>query len=364
MLYPKRILPICLLLTLLLTSLWSAVEVDYVPTGVLRFYRSGDPGPYFQEAAPTNSSANYFVSHLGTLTFRSTDGQLFYPTMINIATNVTFVFRGMMDNGVENSVFRLASAYRNNNKEEWTRLDHGNNVNPLTNISGNLNATTYEVRIYLISDQPASRYVYNATYTWVSGDFGGFNIQAKKTVNSNTYDYVPVNGQVIPPDGTPPASPVPILVTGTTIPTPLPFGDPVYNTSYLFSILNVQSFNPSATYGTSKVPIATANLKLEQADPRTQKTYGVNIKFANSVDPALPFRLKLVDTTGLQYFIPYSLTFGGQTVTPNVAIPWSTLDKVNPNTKEIAVTGINQQTAERAPEGIYRDTIQVSISPL
>lgn len=357
----KRSFLLGIILILLGVPLFSAVEASYFPEPSLRFYRAYNYGPFFMEADPNASNADFFVAHLGTLIFTSTDGKLFNPTMINIATNINFTFRGMMDNGEENSIFRLASAYRKNNSEEWVRLDHGNDVNSLTNTQGNLNTSNFEVRLYLLSDQPASRYVYNAIYTWVSGSFGGFNIQVKKDQNVNDYTYVPVNGQIVPSDGTAPSVPEPMLVGGATDPKPLPYGDLVYNTEYLFSIQNVRSFALSSAYGTKLAPIATANLELVQTDPN--KDYGVNVKFSNQTGSDI-FRLHLQDTQGIQYLIPYTLTFGGSQVVPNVDMPWSGLDTANPNTKEIGVTGINPNIAERGPEGNYMDTIEVYISPM
>lgn len=355
----------CFLLLFLTVSLWSAVEATYVPEPALRFYRSKNQGPYFMEAAPNDTSATYFVAHLGTLTFHSTDGQLFDPRMINISTNVNFVFYGPMDNGPENSVFRLASAYRNNNKEEWMRLDHGDNVNPLTNISGNINTTTYEIRIYLISDQSANRYIYNATYTWVSGDFGGFNVQTKKTINTNTYDYIPVNGQTIPTDGTPPAAPAPFLATGTTVPEPLPYGPPVYYTRYDFSILKKSDFILTEAF-TNNISIATANLQLANTDPN-KLDYKVKVAFTGANDTTDYFRLQHQDASvGFVYYIPYTLVFGGTPIKPGTSYDWLSLDKTNINAKDISVRIplASQAIAERAVSGTYSDTITVTITPL
>lgn len=349
------------ILILLAPPLFSAVEASYTPEPSLRFYRAYNNGPFFREANPNAANANFFVAHLGTLTFTSTDGKLFNPTMFSIATDVLFTFNGQMDNGVENSVFRLASAFRKNNQEDWLRLDHGNNVNPLTNSSGNLNTNNFEVRLYLISDQPASRYIYNASYTWVSGIFGGFNLQVKKNQNDNSGSYIPINGQIPPSNGTPPTNPEPILMGGTTIPEPLPYGDLVYNTQYNFSIDNVWEFTLSSAYDVKIAPVATATLSLAQTDPK--KSYGVNVKFSNQIGSDT-LHLHLQDTYDNQYPIPYKLTFGGNRVTPNVNIPWTGLNKTNPNTKEIGVTDINQDTAENGPEGDYMDTITVSIEPI
>lgn len=367
MLSLKRIIPIIFSMLMLTSSLWASVEATYVPVSALYFYRSGDPGPYFMEADPNNFSAYHFVAQLGTLTFTSTDGKLFNPTMIAIDTNINFTFRGMMDQGrEENSLFRLASAYRINNKEEWVRLDHGNFVNSLTSTSGNLNSSTFEVRIYLYSDQAASRYVPNATYTWVSGDFGGFNVQVRKNTNTNTYNYIPVNGQIIPPDGTtPPANPQPILFGGASVPPDsLPYGDPVYYTDYSFTILqNTDVFNIGSAY-TQSVPIATANLKLERTDPKIQN-YGVNVTFSGLKDTADSFNLQLQNTAStFTYLIPYTLTFGGEIVQHDQVYPWTMLDKINTNQKNIAVKIFDQAKAEKAPEGTYRDTITVTITPL
>ena len=361
----KRNLIMFSLIFFLCTSLWSAVEATYVPEPMLRFYRGKGQGPYFMEASPNDTSATYFVAHLGTLTFHSTDGQLFDPRMINISTNINFVFYRPMDNGPENSVFRLASAYRNNNKEEWMRLDHGDNVNPLTNISGNINSTTYEVRIYLISDQSANRYIYNATYTWVSGDFGGFNVQTKKTTNTNTYDFIPVNGQVIPENGDPPAAPSPFLATGTAVPEPLPYGPPVYHTKYDFSIVKKPDFILTDAY-TNNISIATANLQLVGTDP-DKYDYKVQVKFTGANDTPDYFRLQHKDASpAFVYFIPYSLVFGGIAIQPSVSYDWLNLDKVNINSKDISVRipTVSQAIAERAVEGTYVDTITVTITPL
>jgi len=317
------------------------------------------------EAAPNDTSAIYFVAHLGTLTFHSTDGRLFDPRMINISTNVNFVFYGPMDNGPENSVFRLASAYRNNNKEEWMRLDHGDGVNPLTNISGNINNTTYEVRIYLISDQSANRYIYNATYTWVSGNFGGFNVQTKKATNSNSYDYIPVNGQIIPTNGDPPSAPTPFLATGTTVPPPLPYGPPIYYTRYDFSILKKPDFVLTEAF-TNNISIATAYLQLANTDPN-KHDYKVKVSFTGANDSTDYFRLQLKDASpGFIYYIPYTLVFGGTPIKPAVSYEWLSLDKININTKDISIRIplISQAIAEQAVAGTYFDTITATITPL
>lgn len=297
----------------------------------------------------TPFSSNDYVAKLGTLSFSSSSGQLFDPTMIGINTSVNFVFNGMMDQGrKEDSVFRLASKYTVNGKTSWIRLDHGNLVNSLTNENGNLNTNPFIAEIYLISDQAANRYVEGEIYEWVSGSFGSFSLVSKQS--GNTYVGVPVGGST---------EPISYLPDGGSIPDPIPYGEPEAQVRYLLSIHNQDAFTIADAYGTKRVQIATAKIQLENAIQSSTTTYGVNVTFRNELGTQ-SFMLNHSDAA-VDFPIPYKLYFGDTLVVGNEMIEWGPLAPVNENTRPILVTDISQSRAEMALEGNYSDTIYIDI---
>ncbi|MGH0051787.1 MAG: hypothetical protein ACQ5SW_00155 [Sphaerochaetaceae bacterium] len=203
--------------TLLLPAFGSNVEVLYEPVSLLKF----EKGPY-----PFDASK--FVLHIGTLTFISTGNTLFDPTLFALNTSINFTFTGPVAWSGYNytnqpTTFRMASVSTINGQTGWNYVDSWDHQHSLASwYNGNLNTNPFIAKLYLVSDHSASIYpdyaVYEpsshgAYYTHTGGSFGGFNIvvAGNNSGHTHSFEYVPVNGQIIPEDGSPPSSQIPFL---------------------------------------------------------------------------------------------------------------------------------------------------------
>lgn len=242
------------------------------------------------------------------------------------------------------------------------------------------NISSLEVRIYFVADENSSAFVPGAIYKLTSGTIGTFNLAvAPESTNIDDVQvYISVNGQEIPPVGSPPlpggpsyppTSPaIPIVGTGggtTTLPSSVPYVDDDHPPLlFLLSIINERTINLFEAYGTEKTRVAKANIEILNAE--TGSEYKVNIKFDSSSVSQGSFNLHLDGNHNL-YGIPYTLFFKQQEVVPGDFILWKHLkpgSTDNSNTKAIEVTGVAQIIAEAAPAGTYSDTITVTIIPV
>ncbi len=370
----KILLLFIALLTLFSHALFSEVQVTYEPVSVLKF-----------EKGPIPFDAQHFVVQIGTLTFTSTDNSLFDPTIFALDTPIHFGFTGPVtwyeQNGQpvyveqETLFFRMASVSTIKGSTGWNYMHSGDFQHGLADwYNGNINTNPFVAKIYLVSDQPASIYPDYASdpsnhgeyYTQTTGSFGGFNVVVAENNSGhyNGYEYVPVNGQEIPEDGTPPSTVIPFLEGGGNTPPPIIYenpDNPLPNVGYLLSILDETNFSIQNAYGTDKTKIAEAQLALQNA--QSGKTYGVEVTFSNSVG-SQTFSLHLDGQRTLFFAIPYRLLFGGEPVTGSVPpLDWVGLTSNDQNFRMIEVTGIDQSRADMAPAGLYQDTITISITP-
>ena len=359
------------LLMVCLGTLFAEVQVTYEPVSRLKF----EKGPY-------PFDASHFVLQIGTLTFTSTDNSLFDPTLFALDTPIHFGFTGPVtwyeQNGQpvyvqQETLFRMASVSTIKGQTGWNYMHSGDFQHGLADwYNGNINANPFVAKIYLVSDQPSSIYPDYASdpsnhgeyYTQTTGSFGGFNVVVAENNSGhyNGYEYVPVNGQEVPEDGTPPSAEIPFLEGGGNTPPPIIYenpDNPLPNVGYLLSILNETGFSIQNAYGTDKTKIAEAQLTLQNAE--SGKTYGVEVTFSNSVG-SQTFSLHL-DGQRTLFVIPYLLLFGGEPVTGSVPLDWVNLSSTAPNIRSIEVSGINQDRADMAPAGLYQDTITISITP-
>ncbi|MGE4454286.1 MAG: hypothetical protein AB7D92_07090 [Sphaerochaeta sp.] len=354
-----------------LSALLSDVQVTYEPVSRLKF----EKGPY-----PFTTS--HFVLKIGTITFTSTDNSLFDPTLFALDTPIHFGFTGPVtwyeQNGQpvyvqQETLFRMASVSTIKGQTGWNYMHSDDFQHGLADWkNGNINTNPFIAEIYLVSEQSASIYpdyasdpsTHGEYYTQTSGSFGGFNVVVadNNSGHYNGYEYVPVNGEEIPEDGSPPSSDTPFLEGGGTSPPPVIYenpDNPLPNVGYLLSIIEEPMFSIQDAYGINKTKIAEAHLTLQNAV--SGSTYGVLVTFSDAEGSSI-FSLHLDGERGL-YPIPYQLLFNGEPVTGSVPLAWDGLSTTGINTRWIEVTGINQNRAEMAPSGVYLDTITIQIEP-
>lgn len=359
---------LCFSLFFAAQTLSAEVVVTYVPESSLTF----------EKKAFQNGSMKFMVK-LGTLTFNDTDNSFFDPTLFSIDTPIQFGFTGPVTwwsdaNGkvwdAEETLFQMASYCENN--QTWSWLNQADFENSLASwANGSVKFNPFIVSLYLVSEQGADIYPdstdtvtgCDTSYTLTTGTLGGFNIVV---ANNNSghysgYEYISVNGQELPEDGSAPASDTAYLVGGGTTPPPIIYPDsdePIPDVEYLLSILDVTQFTISDAFEYGKAKVAEASLTLNNSQLDTN--YGVKITFTNTLDSTY-FCLHLNGQVNL-YSIPYTLLFGGEEVEAGVPIDWSSLT-AGDNLKEIEVTNINEARADVAPAGDYSDTIIVNITP-
>jgi len=341
------------LVLLIAMSLSAEVVVTYTPSTSLEFTRSLTPPLYSDER---------MVLYLGSLTFTSTDGKLFDPTLFAINTGIHFTFQGQIYNNTNSQplYFRMASNYEMKGATQWKWLDSGNYDNSLTyETRGNINTNPFTVDLYIVSEIPAV-HITGLYYEFINGSFGDFQIATALNSSGHYqgYEYIPVED---PSTDYPPGSPVPFLVGGVTAPPPLYYDNPlVTQTQYLLSIVDAPAFSIQDAYLQDSVKVAEARLGLQDAEP--SMTYGVVLVFSNRTN-SQDFRLYLDGVVG-NYSIPYTLRFNGDQVWGGQEIPWENLSTSQTNYKDIFLSGIDPITAENAPAGEYSDTITVQITPV
>lgn len=310
-----------------------------------------------------------------TLTVNNPPASLKEASVIVVNTSGQYRFRGKRwYNGylTNDAGFSLDSATSINGETTYRKnainhqvviLSHGNETWQ--------NVTSLQVRFYFVSDNPSSTFVPGETYALVSGTIGSFYLAvATPSYNINTIqDYIPVNGQVIPPLPTPlkpgglslpSARAIPFIGAGSTSSLPsVPYVDaqPPPDLQYLLSIIEESDVYLPYAYGTNKTPVATARIDLVNAVPG--KNYKVDINFTSKSAKKDKFFLHLDGKLNL-YGIPYSLYFNDTPVTPGKDIRWNKLLKEGE--KQISVTGVIQDNAESAPAGNYWDTVEVHIT--
>ncbi|HKM05959.1 MAG TPA: hypothetical protein VJ869_03125 [Sphaerochaeta sp.] len=349
------LIAIFLLLLLSLTVLHAAITVSYVPQTHLIF-RKGNEVPT-SSFNPTGFSASKFVAHLGTITIHTNGEPIVRPILVGYGTSNDFTFTGPLSQNWADTRTGFQIDGVATNKRTPFPIWFGDSEFILDD--GTIYENPYVVDIYLRSNHNSSLYMLGASYTMVVGSLGSFNIKMKN-INNWDYYYVPINGQTIPTNGAPPATPVPLPVGGSGVPIPsVPYGDePPLDVIYGLSILDNVPVNLEQAYS-KPVKIATAQMLLENAVQT--ETYGVEISFTNNKSGS-DFKLHL---DGLQnlHAIPYKLRFLEQEVIKGSRIEWEPLS-IPLTTQNIYITDINQTEAKKALSGTYTETIWVEIFPI
>ena len=342
--------------------------------------------PYLQFCAGTSPySSEHFIGLLGTMTVTVANPPvtLKQASIINLDSSAEFKFSGRRwHNGYQNSndigVYLDSVVYINSdpNLTQRARIDH--EVVKLTNPDTVSNISSLVVKFYFVAHEVnINSFVPGDLYTLYSGTIGTFNLAvAPESTNIDDVKvYISVNGQEIPPVGSPPlpggpsyppTSPaIPIIGGGSTSTIPsVPYVDdehPLQVLQYLLSIINERTIDLSDAYGSNRTNVAKARIDLVNATSGTN--YKVDIKFESNSVYQGKFHLHL-DGILSQYSIPYDLYFKQDIVEPGVNIRWGNIQANTANEKTIEVTGVIQDEAERAPAGTYRDTITVTITPV
>ena len=349
-----------IMLLISLIPLQAAIEVEYEPEYYLIFRKGNDvPTSSF---SPTGFNASKIVAHIGTITITATENEpIIRPILEGYGTTNEFVFRGPLSGwggGIHDTGFQIygVSTTRRTPFGVWFGSGGGEFILE----SGTVAANPYVVELFFRGFQNSNLYILGEDYVMVEGSLGSFNVKLKPA-DSWDYYYVPINGQEIPPDGSPPDDPEPIPVggSGTSIPS-VPYGVDPPELIHQFSIIQDEPFTISDAYGQSnQVRIGIAQVTLQNAVQGG--TYGVEITFSSN-QGMQDFQMHLQGDPSYP-FIPYELKFLGQQVTKGEAIPWTPLSI--PITEEnIYVTNISSTIAEAAPSGNYSDTIIVEITPI
>jgi hypothetical protein len=338
----------------LLGSLGATVTATY----------QSDSNPYFTKGSSLPFDSDDFILHLGTLTFHSSDGKLYDPSLTNITVPNSVDIVGPMtwysnssgavytDDSISNS--RVMAVYTNpKTGSKETNEIWGNAVTwPITDINGNLNTTSFVVDFYLVSYQTSDHYKPGGTYTLnPAPPIGEFNVAVADN-GSGIYSSstaVSLNGST--------TTKVPLLSSGITS---IEYTDAGSSSDeiYLFSILDNDEFSVSDAIGSASTKVATAQLSISNGT--TGETYAVTVTFSDSGNNQT-FELKL-DGTDEDHTIPYYLEFLGQQVLGGDPIDWDTLH-AGTNEEDIKVTGINSYDEEQALSGTYQDTITVTVIP-
>ncbi|WP_155816647.1 hypothetical protein [Sphaerochaeta pleomorpha] len=350
---------ILLLLSVTIVPLGASITATYIPDTNLYFTIGSSP------FAPSD-----FIAHLGTLTFYIPDNQLFAPSLVDMTATNNFSFTGPVTEyndwqtglpvyTTQTKTGRICAVTTVKGKTTYKEIWGQAGTQPLTDTSGNINTSVFVAEIYLVGYQTASHFKPGAIYSITGGTFGSFNVAVAQNSNGiyNSKEYISVNGQAIPSNGSQPA---PLqLISNDAVPLPYVDPDHPYSTvDYLFGIIEEATFNVDNAIGTKATLAAKAQLTLSNSDP--EKSYGVAIKFEDGNHDET-FSLGLDGSKSI-YTIGYTLRFLSQNVLGGVPISWNGL-KEGINEQNILITGINATEAALAPSGDYSDTIIVSVTP-
>ena len=355
----NRVSFLLLLLLVTIAPLGAAITATYTP----------DPYLYFTTGSFPFATSD-FVAHLGTLTFYIPDNQLFSPSLVDMTATNNFSFTGPVTEyndwqtglpvyTTQTKTGRICAVTTVKGKTTYKEIWGQAGTQPLTDTNGNINTSVFVAEIYLVGYQTASHFKPGALYSITGGTFGSFNVAVALNGNGiyDSKEYISVNGQAIPSNGSQPA-PMPLISNDAV---PLPYVDPdhPYTTvEYLFSIIEESSFSVENAIGTASTLAAKAQLMLSNTDAGT--TYGVDIKFEDGNSDET-FSLGLDGSKSI-YTIGYTLRFLSQNVVGGVPLSWDGLQE-GINQQNIMVTGINAIEAALAPSGNYSDTITVSVTP-
>jgi len=364
----KRTVALILLLSLIFLPLSAEITASYEPTSPLEFTKGSPP------FSPTN-----FIAHLGRLTITATAGETLYqPSLVDANISTRFEFTGPVtwwsQNGVpvynnQSTGFFFGAVVTELGVTSFHTLSPGGGTSPMTITQKDLGVSVFVAELYLLGDQPSSIYKPGALYTMNnSNSLGSFNVAIAANDQGIYYMYVPkiyvpFPGQTIIPGGAPPLNSPTVAPPGIRA---LPYGNggDQQVLQYLLSIINEPPIHLPDAYETRKIKVAQANIRLENAT--AGKDYQVDIKFTStSVSPAYQGKFHLhLDGKLSRYGIAYDLFFNGNYVTPGVPIRWEGIQTTQNRQKDIQMTGVIQDVAERAPSGTYSDTITVNITPV
>lgn len=360
------ILLVMILITMVLPTLGATAgfTVTYSPETYLQFKKGSDTPGY---ASPA-TAANKFVGLLGTmnLTVNETPATLVHPAVLYTNGTTHFQFRGLRANPKPNMAsfgFHIqAVTYINGSTTPSYREQMTQRVVFLTNQTTVTDISSLKVEFYFVSWENSPAFIPGEEYTLYQGTIGTFNLAVSSDGNIwNDTDYILLEGQTLDPVTNEPTTPVPIVGGGasSTIPS-VPYVDdehPLQVLQYLLSIIEERTINLPDAYGTNKTKVAKAKIDLINATAGTN--YKVDIRFESLSANQGKFHLHLDGDLNL-YGIPYYLYFKQNIVVPGEDIRWNHI--LNQPEKNIKVTGVVQDDAERAPAGTYRDTITVTIT--
>lgn len=219
-----------------------------------------------------------------------------------------------------------------------------------------MNINPFIVYFYVVSEQPLSDYKFGGLYTLNSGVFGDFQV-AVATSGSG----YPDGGVNISVNGAPPESNTPVLSPGSSSSDPtIIYGDPSDQVMFFLTIKDQQIISLAQAKGNSKAKVATAEMDIINGASGVE--YAVDVIFTNLANTN-PFELVWQGGGSTPPSIPYYLFFNEHPVTPGNSVPWSGL--VNgPQSKNIFVTGVDEDDIQQALSGHYEDTIVVNIVPV
>lgn len=138
------------------------------------------------------------------------------------------------------------------------------------------------------------------------------------------------------------------------------YGDVPLLPSLYFTIMDsVTSFTLESAYGTNKATLTQANAQVMHGS--SGATYQITLVFT---DTSSATSFQLFPNQGVGNPIDYRLFLGSDEVTKGAALLWTNLVPGITNTKDIKVSGINQNAVASNVSGTYTGTITVNISNL
>lgn len=359
----RKLLFSLLLGVLLGSTLFGAITATYSPASYLNFKR-GDEVSRLPATPLGTFSSDRLVAYLGTIIITRDGGDAYYrPVLVNYDNAAAIYVRGPLSGwggGIHDTQFYVyaKNTMRSEAHPLWLAQSEANLYNDDWNLNPQITDNPFIVDLFLVSHHPASLYIEDESYTLPQGALGSFNVKVSIDSNHSNQEFVPVNGQSIPPDGTPPADPIPIPEAGSGAPIPeIPYGDDPLPIMFQINIIENSPFVLTQAYN-NDVKVATAELIVVNGEEG--QTYSVEIKFTNPQN-SNTFSLRPKDKPN-GYAIPYRLKFGSiNNVVGNTLYDWDSLSPVGVNSKDIKIYDISKTVVDNAPAGIFEDTILVEI---
>lgn len=357
----QKLLIFSIILLCIASPLFSQVTVSYEMESTL----------YIQSSLPVPFAPNHFGAHLGTLTFQRTAGDttpLYDPSLIAINTNNTWQIKGPYSWGSNANGPVYTESYINlyphsvylmgtPKSLQLKRLSPNAGKVPLTNMgSSGINESLFVVDLYVVntdSNYSGSKLKPNATYEIIPGAIGTFTV-ALAAPGKTIWDSGIIN--------------LPLLVDGIPYTQTQPFlGNSTGNVEfhpeqYLFKILNNSPFSIDEVLTNGQAFVARFQLNISKVNTQNVgMTYGVYVSFDNN-SKTFPFSMHREDNAG-NSVIPYSLKFLGDKVKRDDPMLWDGFQGNGTYYQNLYVTDIYSSAVDSVPDGIYTDTITVTITP-